>query len=885
MCHDVAMLFSFAQPTTSPQLENEDFQQIDEDELEELDLRWQVAMLTVRQDRDLRNQGNMSYGDNGKTMHFTTMKSSSQRGTDAQDGLGGYDLDSASSSDIWVNEDLLPANDKVFTKADGYHAVPPPITENFLTPRANISFARKSKSASKSVVSNPKIDKDRVIIEDWNSDDEDEEYEVQTVRPETQTVKTRDDKSGVLTRTGLHRPSVSTARPVCTARPSVSTARPVCTARPSVSTARPVCTAKPNGSTARPVYATRPIYPRMDNVRPIGSCSPIKRSYYTKPTFKPKDLKQDVKTFEVQNMTTAGTRAVVNTGNGKLDTDYKKSRWVWRPKGNYLDHVSKDSGSFMLNKVEYVDPKGISKSDHVVVDSGCSSHMTGNKAYLSDYKDFNGGFVAFGNELKFNLFTVSQMCDKKNSVLFTESECLILSPSFKLLEESQVVLRAPRKDDVYSLDLKNIILSRGITCLYANATADESKLWHRRLGYVNFKYINKLVKGHLVRDLPSKVFVNHHACVACKKGKQHKASCKAKLERIIRKPLELLHMDLFRPVSVESINKKRYCLVVTDDFSRFSWVFFLATKDETSEILCNLIIGLENQLNHNVKIIRCDNGTEFKNHAMNEFCAKKGIKREFSVARTPQQNGVAERKNRTLIEAARTMLADSLLPIPFWAEAVNTACYVLNRVLVTKPQNKTPYELLIGKSPSISFMRPFGCPLTILNTLDSLGKFDGKSDEGYLLGYSTSSKAFRVYNKRTKRVEENIHIDFLKDQPNVIGTGPNWMFDLDFLTNSMNYIPVSVENQVNVDAGTQDSYVAGSSGKDKGPTQEYILLPLQPHRTRIPVKDVVQDAQEPVAIITKTHFPFIKIQGPILPKLKDVLHLCYTKPSIHKEKD
>ncbi|GJV80105.1 ribonuclease H-like domain-containing protein [Tanacetum coccineum] len=180
------------------------------------------------------------------------------------------------------------------------------------------------------------------------------------------------------------------------------------------------------------------------------------------------------------------------------------------------------------------------------------------------------------------------------------------------------------------------------------------------------------------------------------------------------------------------------------------------------------------------------------------------------------------------------MLADSLLPILFWAEAINTACYVLNRVLVTKPQNKTPYELLIDKSHSISFMRPFGYPLTILNTLDSLGKFNGKSD----------SKAFRVYNKRAKRVEENMHINFLEDQPNVAGTGPNWMFDLDFLTNSMNYIPVSVENQVNVDAGTQDSYVAGSSGKDKGPTQEYILLPLQPHRTRIPIEDVAQAAYE-----------------------------------------
>ncbi|GJU77475.1 putative ribonuclease H-like domain-containing protein [Tanacetum coccineum] len=227
-------------------------------------------------------------------------------------------------------------------------------------------------------------------------------------------------------------------------------------------------------------------------------------------------------------------------------------------------------------------------------------------------------------------------------------------------------------------------------------------------------------------------------------------------------------------------------------------------------------LGIQDHSNeHNAEDNRCDNGTEFKNYVMNELCAKKGIKREFSVARTSHQN-----------------------------EAVKFACYVLNRVLVTKPQNKTPYELLTGKSPSISFMRPFGCPLTILNTLDSLGKFDGKSDEGYLLGYSTSSKAFRVYNKRTKRVEENLHINFLEDQPNVAGTGPNWMFDLDFLTTSMNYIPVSVENQVIVDAGTQDSYVVGSSGKDKRLTQEYILLPLQPHMIRIPVKDVVQDAQE-----------------------------------------
>ncbi|GJV75317.1 putative ribonuclease H-like domain-containing protein [Tanacetum coccineum] len=148
----------------------------------------------------------------------------------------------------------------------------------------------------------------------------------------------------------------------------------------------------------------------------------------------------------------------------------------------------------------------------------------------------------------------------------------------------------------------------------------------------------------------------------------------------------------------------------------------------------------------------------------------------------------------TLIEAARTMLADSLLPIQFWAEAVNTACYVLNRVLVTKPQMKTPYEILMGRSPNISFMRPFGCPLTILNTLDQLGKFDGKSEEGYLLGYSTSSKGFRVYNRVTRKVQDCLHVDFLENQENQKGKGPDWMFDLELLTPSMNYIPVRKEN-------------------------------------------------------------------------------------------
>ncbi|GJR75899.1 putative ribonuclease H-like domain-containing protein [Tanacetum coccineum] len=208
---------------------------------------------------------------------------------------------------------------------------------------------------------------------------------------------------------------------------------------------------------------------------------------------------------------------------------------------------------------------------------------------------------------------------------------------------------------------------------------------------------------------------------------------------------------------------------------RFIWVFFLATKDETNEILKNFIKEIKNLVDKKVKIIRCDNRTEFKNKVMDDFCREKGIRKEYSVARTPQQNGVTERRNRTLIEAARTILADSKLPTTFWAKAVSTACYVQNRVLVVKPHNKTPYELFRGFKPALSFMRSFGCYVTILNTLDNLGKFDGKSDEGFFIGYSFSSKAFRVYNNRTRKVEENLHIGFLENKPMIEENGPKWM--------------------------------------------------------------------------------------------------------------
>ncbi|GJT84740.1 putative ribonuclease H-like domain-containing protein [Tanacetum coccineum] len=287
-----------------------------------------------------------------------------------------------------------------------------------------------------------------------------------------------------------------------------------------------------------------------------------------------------------------------------------------------------------------------------IIDYRCSRHMTGNKAYLAEFQDFNGGHVAFGGskgyitgkgkiktskldfedvcfvkELQhFNLFSVSQICDKKNKVLFTDSECLVLSSEFKLPDENQVLLKIPRQNNMYNFNLENIIPTGGLACLIAKATTDESNKWHRRLGHVNFKNLNKLMKGNLVRGLPSNIFQNDHTCVACQKGKQHKASCKSKEVSSISQTLQLLHMDLFRPTSVRSLNHKTYCLVITDDFSRFSWVFFLRTKDETSAILKDFIRQIKNWK----RLFKKRNKKKAKNKQIQAWSGKDKVKSQPS---------------------------------------------------------------------------------------------------------------------------------------------------------------------------------------------------------------------------------------------------------------
>ncbi|GJU88695.1 putative ribonuclease H-like domain-containing protein [Tanacetum coccineum] len=331
--------------------------------------------------------------------------------------------------------------------------------------------------------------------------------------------------------------------------------------------------------------------------------------------------------------------------------------------------------------------------DEGIFDSGCSRSMTGNMERLDDFQEFQGGKVTFGGgegritgkgtirtptldfenvyyvkELQhFNLFSISQICDKKNRVLFTDTDCLVLSKDFMLPDESMVLLRVPRKNNLYTINLNNLSPKGNLACLMAKASVDESVKWHRRMGHVNYKNMNRLVKGNLVRGLPPKLFKIDHTCVACCKSKQHKASYKAiTIVSSISKPLQLLRMDLFGPTSIRSIDHKYYCLT----------------------------------------------------------------------------------------------------------EAVRTACYVLNRVLVTSPHNKTPYALLTGNIPSVSHFKPLW-----------------------------ANRAYRVYNVPNKRVEETMNLRYLEEKPNVQGLGHEWYFDLDYLTDTLGY----KRDKANQSAGTQEA--------------------------------------------------------------------------------
>ncbi|GJZ79344.1 retrovirus-related pol polyprotein from transposon TNT 1-94 [Tanacetum coccineum] len=410
------------------------------------------------------------------------------------------------------------------------------------------------------------------------------------------------------------------------------------------------------------------------------------------------------------------------------------------------------------------------------LDSRCSKHMTGNRSQLTNFVNEFISTIKFGNDqiakimgygdyhiknvtisrvyyvegLRHNLFSVSQFYYSDLEVAFRKHICFVC----KL--DGVDLLMGSQGNNLYTLSIGDMMKS-SLIFLLSKASKTKSWLWHRRLSHLNFGTINQLAKQGLVRGLPKLKFEKDHLCSACSLGKSKKQSHKPKSEDTNQEKLYLLHMDLYGPMRVESINGKKYILVIVDDYSWFTWVKFVRSKDEAPEFIIKFLKMIQVCLNATVRNIRTDNGTEFINQTLCSYYEDVGIFHETSVARTPQQNGVVERRNRTLVEAAHTILIYANAPLFLWAEAVATTCYTS---LIRLCHEKTPYELLHDRKPDLSYLHVFGALCYPTNDNEDLGKLKAKADVGIFIGYAPAKKAYLIYNRCTRQIMETIHVDF-----------------------------------------------------------------------------------------------------------------------------
>nr|GFA74041.1 retrovirus-related Pol polyprotein from transposon TNT 1-94 [Tanacetum cinerariifolium] len=398
----------------------------------------------------------------------------------------------------------------------------------------------------------------------------------------------------------------------------------------------------------------------------------------------------------------------------------KKSRLLlrWSPTGKLFDKEGKivDS-SYSDLFMKFMGTVRI-KNDHVAAILGFGDLQWGNILITRVY---------FVEGLGHNLFSVGQFCDSDLEVAFRRDACFVRNL------EGVDLLKGDRSTNLYTINLHEMTSASPI-CLMARASYTKSWLWHQRLSHLNFDTINDLARHDHVAGLPKLKYHKEHLCPSCEQGKSKRASHPPKPIPNSRQRLHLLRMDLCGPMRIASINGKRYVLVIVDDYSRYTW----------SPVI----------------IIRTNNGTEFKNQVLKEYFDTVGISHQMSYVRPPQQNRVVERRNRTLVEAARTMLIFFRAPLFLWAEAIATMCFTQNRSIIHHRFNKTPYELINGKKLDISFLYVFGALCYPKNDREDIGKLGAKGDICFFIGYSADSCAYRVFNCQTKKIMETMNVSF-----------------------------------------------------------------------------------------------------------------------------
>ena len=346
-----------------------------------------------------------------------------------------------------------------------------------------------------------------------------------------------------------------------------------------------------------------------------------------------------------------------------------------------------------------------------------------------------------------NLVSVGQIVDQGMQVRFTHLGCFIE-------EEGKVIAQGRREGRMFILDT-----NQAGTALYAKGQKVESDidLWHKRFGHVNFPRLREMQTKNIVFGLPKFRGRNGQVCEACQMGKQHRLPFPNERNRS-RSPLDLIHSDVWGPAQNVSLGGSRYFVTFIDDFTRHTWVCTIAKKSEVFACFLKVKSLAERETGRKIKCLRSDGGKEYFSDQFTSYLQKEGIRREFSCRYTPEQNGVAERKNRTIEEAARAMLEEKHMPKFYWAEAVKTAVYLQNQTSANG--GVSPHELYFGKKPNLAHLRIFGSIAYVHVPKEKRRKLDAKAEKCILVGYSDEQKGYKCYNPRTKEVRVSRDIMF-----------------------------------------------------------------------------------------------------------------------------
>ena len=418
------------------------------------------------------------------------------------------------------------------------------------------------------------------------------------------------------------------------------------------------------------------------------------------------------------------------------------------------------------------------------LDTGCSNHMTGRKELFSQLDETSRGEVNFGNKSKipvmgkgninikskdgtnvaiadvyfvpglfWNLLSVGQLSEKGHKVHIENGICTIRGVNNKLITTVQMT-----KNRMFPMTLqtKNLLSFQAMM-------KDNNWLWHLRYGHLNFRGLKLLVQKRMVTGMPL-IECPDRPCEGCLVGKQHRESFPVGKARRAKQLLELVHTDICGPIEVESVGQKRYMLIFVDDFTRKTWVYFLREKSEAFAKFKEFKVYVEKHSGFNLKTLRSDRGGEFTSNEFDKFCKIHGVKRQLTASYTPQQNGIAERKNRTIFEMARSMLKAKNLPKNFWAEAVACAVFVLNRCPTRSVLGRTPEEAWSGNKPDVSFLRVFGCVAYPHIPDERRKKLDDKSEKCIFIGYSDTTKGYKLYNPVTEKVIISRDVQFFEDE-------------------------------------------------------------------------------------------------------------------------